>query len=129
MVLHSKRLGDIEYTEMQRFTMIGGLHGFSHLTEWVMLELPMENSVALVMHSLTEDVIIPVCPPCAFDPHYYASNNLVEGTVFVTVRKENGVIVGNLLGPICFNGNERTAQQLVLHDTFYHTAHPMLTNA
>jgi flagellar assembly factor FliW len=83
------------------------------------------------------DLAFVVCDPRLFIPEYVVPVKLEElsqigltdpsaAQVFTIVNKVDGMLTGNLQGPLIINVESRQARQLVLSDKRYSTRHPLI---
>ena len=137
MLLETSRFGTIEVDESRAITFPKGLLGFPRHKRYVLIE-PGDDSYFWWLQSLE-------APDLAFvvtDPSYFVStyrvplkadqmqelgiHTLDDAQVFVIVNKRDGVLTGNLQGPLVVNARGRVGAQLVLSDKRFTTRVPLV---
>lgn len=138
MKIESKRFGTIEIKDDRVLTLEGGLLGFSHLKNFVLVDAQGDPSSPFKWMISTEDAEVGflVADPGMFfsdyvfdlsaeEAGYLAINNPEEITVvtLLTVPTDPRMITANLRGPLVFNNKTRRGKQIVLESSNYATKH------
>jgi len=136
--ISTTRFGDINIDESRVIRMKGGILGFEHLGEYVLLmqdeKTPFwwlqsveDGSVAFVV--INSLVVKPDYEPVISDDEVkllkIASPEDAVLFSVVTIRSEPFTVTANLRAPIVINAKKMLAKQLVLVDPDYSVQHPI----
>lgn len=137
MIIETSRFGPLEVDERRLIQFPKGILGFPDQQEYALIQTA-ENSVFYWLQAVKRpDLAFVVCDPRLFVPDYVVPVKLEELTqiglsepssaqVFTIVNKVDGVLTGNLQGPLVINVETRAGRQLVLSDRRYSTRHPLM---
>jgi flagellar assembly factor FliW len=137
MEVRTTRFGVVEIAEDRVITIPKGLLGFSKFTRYCLLE-PGDDACFFWLQSLDEpSLAFVVTDPSLFVPEYAVPirpdqmaelglERLEDAQTFSIVNKVDGMLTGNLQGPVVINTLTRTGEQLVLADRRWSTRHPLL---
>ena len=137
MIIETSRFGPLEVDERRLIQFPKGILGFPDQQEYALIQTS-ENSVFYWLQAVKRpDLAFVVCDPRLFVPDYVVPVKLEELTqiglsepssaqVFTIVNKVDGVLTGNLQGPLVINVETRAGRQLVLSDRRYSTRHPLM---
>lgn len=138
MNVRTTRFGDVEIAEERVITFPKALPGFQERKRFCLLE-PTEDACFFWLQSVDD-------PELAFvvtDPGWFFKDysvpvraeqmedlglaRLEDAQVFIIVNKVDGLLTGNLQGPLVINTVTRVAEQLVLADRKWTTRHTLPT--
>jgi flagellar assembly factor FliW len=139
--LETTRFGEIEVDVDQVFTFNQGLPGFQKHKKFVLLH-PDEDIPFSFLQSVEDDELsFIITNPFMFFADYQfelSKKDLSE----LGIEQEEEVVIftivtvnaqeefsANLLAPIILNKKNRSAKQVILHDTLYRTKHILLVNS
>jgi flagellar assembly factor FliW len=137
MIIETSRFGPLEVDERRLIQFPKGILGFPDQQEYALIQTA-ENSVFYWLQAVKRpDLAFVVCDPRLFVPDYVVPVKLEELTqiglsepssaqVFTIVNKVDGLLTGNLQGPLVINVETRAGRQLVLSDRRYSTRHPLM---
>ena len=137
MIIETSRFGPVEVDESRVITFAKGLLGFSRYKHYVLIE-PAHDGYFWWLQSLeTSDLAFVVTDPSLFVPSYkvvlrpeqmaeMGMQSIDDAQVFVIVNKCDGVLTGNLQGPLVIPLSNRNAEQLVLCDRKFTTRVPLV---
>jgi flagellar assembly factor FliW len=137
MEVSTTRFGVIEIAEDRVITFPRGLLGFQDHTRFCLLE-PGEDACFFWLQSMDEpSLAFVVTDPSLFVKDYsvpvraeqmqeLSLDRLEDAQVFVVVNKVDGVLTGNLQGPLVINTISRVGEQLVLAEKRWTTRHPLV---
>jgi flagellar assembly factor FliW len=137
MIIETSRFGPLEVDERRLIQFPKGILGFPDQQEYALIQTA-ENSVFYWLQAVQRpDLAFVVCDPRLFVPDYVVPVKLEELTqiglsepssaqVFTIVNKVDGLLTGNLQGPLVINVETRAGRQLVLSDRRYSTRHPLM---
>jgi flagellar assembly factor FliW len=137
MLIPTMRFGPIEVDDGKLVRFPDGLLGFPKHHRFALLQTAPDPALFWLQSVEDPDLAFVVCDPLLFVPDYQVPirrddlnalglHNTQDCQVLVIVNKVNGVLTGNLLGPIVVNAHTLTARQLVLSDKRYSTRHRLL---
>ncbi len=142
MQIETSRFGLLAYEKEDLIHFAGGLFGFEHLKDY--LVLPLENNPAFYWLQSVEDgeVAFLVTDPFLFFPSYTVElDEEIRKKLAVEKREQVAVYVivtvpsadvrdmtANLIGPLVINLASRRGEQYILYGTDYHTKHLLFTN-
>lgn len=139
MHTHSTRLGEIEFSEIDKITFPDGLPGFADEREFALL--PEQDSPFAFLQSLHEqDLTFLLVDPFAFfsDYSFRLNDETVEKLALtdanppqvwciVTVPEQAADMTANLLAPLLMNRKDNVASQHVIETSQYTTRHRLFT--
>ncbi|MCF4113055.1 MULTISPECIES: flagellar assembly protein FliW [Dethiosulfovibrio] len=137
--LASSRVKDVSYEEKDLFFFPKGIPGFEHLHEWLIVG--DEDSPVKWLHSVEEDVALPIAHPRSFFIDYDANisksvladlgtEKLEKLTVVVVLSLSRGDVhdsTVNLKAPILINGEKRLGMQVIALNEDYDVRHPLFS--
>ena len=138
MKISTKYHGEMEFNEKDIWHFSNGIPGFPDEQRFVIYPLA-DNELFSVLQSVTSQAIaFIVTSPFEFFPDY---DFTLEGSVVSFLQLENSSDVlplviltlgdsltsstANLQAPLILNMKNNQAKQVILHDTSYHTKHPL----
>jgi len=136
MRVKTSRFGEIEVSEADRVSMVGGILGFHGLREYVLYR-PADLGIFRWLQSAEiEQLAFVVCDPRVIVASYHmnvsreelvcielSDASQAEILVILTYPQNPGLMTANLQGPIVLNTQTRLARQLVLMGDEYGTRH------
>lgn len=137
MQVRTTRFDMVEVAEDRIITIPKGLLGFSKQTRFCLLE-PGEDACFFWLQSIDEpdlafvitdpnlfvaDFTVPIRPDQMAD---LGLTQLQDAQVFCIVNKVDGMLTGNLQGPLVINTLTRHGEQFVLADKRWTTRHPLV---
>lgn len=139
MLIETKYFGKIEIDENKIITFPKGLPAFEDSKEFSLLTLP-ENNLYFCLQSIEHpEVAFFLIHPWDFFSEYdihIPHDDLEELSIenkgqvqvynIITIPQNPDNISANLLGPIVINRDVMKAKQIILHESEYHTKHPLL---
>jgi flagellar assembly factor FliW len=140
MIIETSRFGPLEVDERRLIRFPKGILGFPDQQEYALIQTA-ENSVFYWLQAVQRpDLAFVVCDPRIFVPDYVVPVKLEElsqiglcdpsaAQVFSIVNKVDGLLTGNLQGPLVVNVETRAGRQLVLSDRRYSTRHTLMSLA
>ena len=144
MQIETSRFGAIDVDETRILTLVGGLLGFPHATEFALIQTGEENYFFWLQSVSDANLAFVVCDPSAFLPDYTVAQvpvreearedlglaedaDLFEETqVFAICNRVDDWLTGNLLGPIVVNVENCRGKQIVLTEKKWSTRQPLL---
>lgn len=137
MMVETTRFGQVEVDETKLMVFPRGLLGFPFQKHYALVQTG-QNSAFYWLQAVDR-------PELAFvvtDPRLFVADFKVpaksedlkqldlegaeEAQLFVIVNKMDGVLTGNLQGPLVINATTRVGKQLVLSDKRYSTRYPLM---
>ena len=137
MEVRTTRFGVIEIAEDRVITFSKGLLGFPERIRFCLLQ-PGEDACFFWLQSLDDpNLAFVVTDPTLFVPDYnvpirreqidaLSIKEVADAQVFVIVNKVDGVLTGNLQGPLVVNTLERCGEQVVLAEKRWTTRHELV---
>ncbi len=137
MDVRTTRFGVIEIAEDRVISFDKGLLGFPDRKRFCLLE-PGEDACFFWLQSLDDPALaFVVTDPALFVPDYNVPirreqmeelhlEKLDDAQVFVIVNKVDGVLTGNLQGPLIINTLTREGEQMVVAEKRWTTRHPLV---
>ncbi len=137
MIVKTSRFGPLEVDDARLITFERGILGFPDVCEYALVQTGEESGFYWLQAVDREDLAFVVCDPRLFVPDYRAPVKSEElapidladpdsAQVFIIVNKVDGLLTGNLQGPLVVNVENRKARQLVLSDKRFSTRHPLM---
>lgn len=138
MKITTKYHGEMEFNEKDIWHFVNGIPGFPDEQQFV-LYLLADNELFSILQSVTSQAVaFVVTSPFVFFPDY---DFTLEDSVVSSLQLENSSDVlplviltlgdlltsftANLQAPLIFNTKNNYAKQVILHDTPFHTKHPL----
>ena len=138
MKITTKYHGEMEFNEQDVWHFANGIPGFPDERQFVLYPLA-DNELFSILQSVTsQSVAFVVTSPFVFFPDY---DFILDDSVVSSLRLENSSDVlplviltlgdslrsstANLQAPLIFNIENKQAKQVILHDTPFHTKHPL----
>lgn len=137
MMIETTRFGQVEVEEDRLIVFPRGLLGFPFQKHYALIQTG-QNSAFYWLQAVDR-------PELAFvvtDPRFFMADYKIpaksedlrqlsladaeEAQVFVVVNKVDGLLTGNLQGPLVINAETRVGKQLVLSDRKYSTRYPLM---
>lgn len=142
MKLHSTRLGELEVNEQQYITFRQGLPGFEGERRFYFVQ-PDGHYPLSYMQAADDSALsfIVVNPFLFYQDYQFELNKVVKEELAIqkeadvqvfsllSVRESLQSATLNLLAPLVINPNAKQGKQIVLHQSGYHTRHPLMHNA
>jgi len=137
MRIETSRFGRLEVDESKLITFPQGLLGFPQQRDYALVQTGEGSSFYWLQSVDRPDLAFVVCDPRMFVADYSVSvkkedlagigiETVGDAQVFIIVNKVNGLLTGNLQGPLVVNIATRQARQLVLSERRYGTRHPLM---
>ena len=137
MIISTSRFGQLEVDEKRLITFDEGILGFPKRREYALIQTGKGSGFYWLQSTCTDDLAFVVCDPRLFVADYQVPVKLEElqtidltdpqdAQVFMIVNKVDGLLTGNLQGPLVVNVTNRRGRQLVLSDKRYSTRHPLM---
>lgn len=136
MLLKTTRFGEIEINPDDSVEFVDGILGFPRETKFIVLDGPDDCPLKWLQSITSPDLAFVILDPATFKPDYSVPiskselekiglDSVEEAVVAVIlfVPENPHDITANLLGPLVFNPEKKTACQLVLSGTNYSTKH------
>ncbi|GIK15154.1 MAG: flagellar assembly factor FliW [Planctomycetota bacterium] len=137
MIIQTSRFGQLVVDDARLITFPEGILGFPQQRDYALIQTG-EGSAFYWLQSVDRpELAFVVCDPRLFVSDYQVPVNREElagigiadssdAQVFIIVNKVNGMLTGNLQGPLVINVASRQARQWVLSDRRYGTRHPLM---
>jgi flagellar assembly factor FliW len=137
MWLETSRFGRIEVDEDRLICFPKGILGFPDQTDYALVQTGPDSVFFWLQAVGRPELAFVVCDPQLFVPDYCAPikadeaealelANLADAQLFCIVNKVDGLLTGNLQGPLVVNCKNRQGRQLVLSEKRFTTRHPLL---
>ncbi len=142
--IETTRFGTISEEDFPIIKFEGGLPGFEHECEFVMLPVPgSEDTPYMFLQSCsTPDLAFLMTNPFVFFPDYEFSledevqeelgiKNREDFVIFTLITIPNGEIskmTANLMAPLVVSFTTRKAKQIILEKSRYSTKHELFSN-
>ena len=139
MLIDTKYFGKTEIDEKQIINFPKGLPAFEDINEFSLLAFPENNLYFCLQSTKHPEVAFLLINPWDFFPKYdirIPQDDLEELSIekqgqvqvycIITIPEDPNNISTNLLGPIVINRDVMRAKQIILHESEYHTKHPLL---
>lgn len=137
MIVETTRFGRIEVDESRLIVFPRGILGFPYQKHYALVQTGKDSAFYWLQSVDRPELAFVVTDPHLFVPDYRVpakSDDLkqlnladaCEAQVFVIVNKVEGVLTGNLQGPLMINVETRIGKQLVLSDKKYSTRYPLM---
>lgn len=137
MEVRTTRFGVIEIAEDRVITFPTGMLGFPEHQRYCLLE-PGDDACFFWLQSVDDPKLaFVVTDPNLFVPEYAVPirreqmatlglEQLEDAQVFVIVNKVDGVLTGNLQGPLVINTRDKVGEQMVLAEKRWTTRHHLV---
>ena len=137
MIVDTTRFGPVEVDPDRVITFAKGLLGFARYRQYVLLQ-PTEDGYFYWLQSVeAPELAFVVTDPSLFVAEYAVSLKpeqmqqmqllrIEEAQEFVIANRHDGVLTGNLLGPLVINTRTCRGWQLVLSDRRFDTRVPLI---
>jgi flagellar assembly factor FliW len=137
MIIETSRFGSLDVDDQRLISFEHGILGFPENKTYALVQTG-ENSGFYWLQAVDRaDLAFVVCDPRLFVADYRAPVKAEElaavglkdpagAQVFIIVNKADGMLTGNLQGPLVINVQTRAGRQLVLSDKRYSTRHPLM---
>lgn len=137
MLIETTRFGTLEIDGSRLLTFPAGILGFPDMHRYALIQTGEDSGFYWLQCVDCDDLAFVVCDPRLFLGDYKVQvrapdledigmNDLEKSQTFIVVNKVDGMLTGNLQGPIVVNTATREAKQLVLNDPKYSTRHPLM---
>lgn len=137
MWLETSRFGRIEVDQDRLIHFPKGILGFPEQTRYALIQTGPDSVFYWLQAADRPELAFVVCDPQLFVPDYQAPikaeeaeslglEDLAKAQVLVIVNKVDGVLTGNLQGPLVVNCTSRMGRQLVLSEKRFATRHPLM---
>jgi len=137
MVIETTRFGRIEIDESKLIVFPRGLLGFPYQKHYALIQTGKDSAFYWLQSVDRPELAFVVTDPTLFVPDYRVPmkaddmrqlniSDPSEAQIFVIVNKVEGVLTGNLQGPLVINVETRVGKQLVLSDKKYSTRYPLM---
>lgn len=138
MLMDTTRFGTIEVDEDKLITFDQGLLGFPQHQRFALIQTSSDPVFFWLQSAKAANLAFVVCDPRAFAPDYQVSirkdeiSNLSlahedDVQVLIIVNKADGLLTGNLLGPLVIGATSRKARQFVLADRRWSTRQVLMS--
>lgn len=136
MIIETSRFGQLEVNDQRFIEFAGGILGFPDHRRFALVQTGPESGFYWLQAVDCAELAFVITDPRLFVPDYRVpiraeelellGLDSVDGAqVFIIVNKVDGMLTGNLQGPLVINLTTRMARQLVLSDRRYSTRHPL----
>ncbi len=137
MTVETTRFGQIEVDEQKLIVFPRGLLGFPFQKQYALVQTGTDSAFYWLQAVDRPELAFVVTDPRLFVQDYKVPAkgedlkqlSLAEAgqaQIFVIVNKVEGLLTGNLQGPLVINAETRVGKQLVLGDKRYSTRYPLL---
>lgn len=137
MWIETSRFGRIDVDETRTITFPKGLLGFPRYTRYTLIEQGQESAFWWLQSVEVPDLAFVVTDPAIFVPTYrvpiheeglreLGMESSADAQVLVIVNKRDGMLTGNLQGPLLINVRDLIGEQLVLSDRRFTTRVPLV---
>lgn len=137
MLIQTSRFGQLEVNPERLIIFGEGILGFPQQDRYALIQTGEGSAFYWLQAVNRADLAFVVCDPRLFVVDYQVPvkqeelegiglTRPEEAQVFVIVNKVDGMLTGNLQGPLVVNVANRKARQLVLSDKKFSTRHPLM---
>jgi len=137
MLIQTSRFGQLEVNPERLIVFGEGILGFPEQDRYALIQTGEGSAFYWLQAVNRADLAFVVCDPRLFVVDFQVPVKMEElegigltqpeeAQVFVIVNKVDGMLTGNLQGPLVVNVENRQARQLVLSDKKYSTRHPLM---
>lgn len=136
-VIETTRFGPVEVDPTRLLLFTDGLVGFPSHKRFALISVGPQSSFYWLQSADDPNLAFVVTDPRLFVPDYTVALRDEDGQrvgaattdllqLFVIVNKVDGVLTGNLQGPLVVNPANLYGTQLVMSDRRYSTRHPLI---
>ena len=138
MKITTKYHGEMEFEKKDIWYFANGIPGFPNEQQFILYPLADNEMFSILQSVASQAVAFVVTSPFAFFPDYdftledsvvsslkLESSNDVLPLVILTLGESLISSTANLQAPLIFNMKNKQAKQVILHNTFFHTKHPL----
>ena len=137
MNVQTTRFGQVEVEEDRLLEFPFGMLGFSSYRSFALLQ-PDDQAIFYWLQSIeSPELAFVVTDPAMWVPDYQAQirrdqmeelglADVTDAQVLVVVNKREGILTGNMQGPLVINPETRQGVQLVLADKRWDTRHELM---
>jgi flagellar assembly factor FliW len=137
MLVNTSRFGQVDVDDERVITFPKGILGFPRFKQYVLIQ-PAPDSYFYWLQAVdTPELAFVVTDPSLFVPTYRVPvkdeqlqelgiESLAEAQVLVIVNKHEGMLTGNLQGPLVVGVRDHVGEQLVLSDRRFTTRVPLV---
>ena len=137
MTIETTRFGQVEVDEAKLIVFPRGLLGFPLQKQYALVQTGASSAFYWLQAVDRAELAFVVTDPRLFLSDYKVPakgedlkqldlEGADEAQVFVIVNKADGLLTGNLQGPLVINAATRVGKQLVLSDKRYSTRYPLM---
>jgi len=137
MIIQTSRFGPLSVDDEKLIHFPEGILGFPSHQDYALVQTGDGSAFYWLQSVDRPELAFVVCDPRLFVADYQVPVNADElqaigvhgvesAQVFIIVNKVNGMLTGNLQGPLVVNIGNRQARQWVLSDRRYGTRHPLM---
>ena len=137
MMIETTRFGTIEVDESRLIVFPHGILGFPYQKHYALVQTGHDSAFYWLQAVDRPELAFVVSDPRLFVPDYQVPikaedlrqlglSDPAEAQLFVIVNKIEGVLTGNLQGPLVINVETRIGRQQVLSDKKYSTRYPLM---
>lgn len=137
MTIETTRFGQVEVDETKLIVFPRGLLGFPFQKHYALVQTGPDSAFYWLQAVDRAELAFVVTDPRLFVADYripaksedlkqLSLGEADEAQVFVIVNKIDGLLTGNLQGPLVINAETRVGKQLVLSDRKYSTRYPLM---
>lgn len=137
MIVQTSRFGQLVVDDSRLITFPEGVLGFPQQHDYALIQTGDGSAFYWLQSVDRPELAFVVCDPRLFVADYQVPVNSEElacigltdfeqAQVFIIANKVNGMLTGNLQGPLVVNVATRQARQWVLSDRRYGTRHPLM---
>lgn len=137
MMIETTRFGQVEVDETRLIVFPRGILGFPFQKHYALVQTGQNSAFYWLQAVDRPELAFVVTDPRLFVADYRIpakSEDLKQlglaaaedAQIFTIVNKVDGVLTGNLQGPLVINADTRVGKQLVLSDKKYSTRYPLM---
>jgi flagellar assembly factor FliW len=136
MKVKTTRFGDVEVSEKNVITVLGGIIGFEHYTKFVILDFMKDSELRWLQSLDDKEVCFVICDPWYFFKDYnfelsdtdqaelgIESLDDVLAVAISTIPADISKTTLNLISPIVINLKKMIGKQVILYNSSYSTNH------
>ncbi len=136
MKVKTTRFGDVEVSESNVITVMGGIIGFEHYTRFVILDFMKDSELRWLQSLNDKEVSFVICDPWYFFRDYnfdlsdedqaeleIESLDDVLAVAISTIPEDITRTTLNLISPIVINLKKMIGKQVILYNSSYSTNH------
>ncbi len=137
MMIETTRFGQVEVDESKLIVFPRGLLGFPFQKHYALIQMGANSAFYWLQSADRPELAFVVTDPRLFLADYkvpakgedlkqLSLAEVDEAQAFVVVNKVDGLLTGNLQGPLLINAETRVGKQLVLSDRKFSTRYPLM---